>query len=138
METKKPEVFYHSEFCKAVCGYTDSELRDILNKNIIKPHMNSIGLDMPRTSADKVVDSWITFMSIDFRLPLLNMPMKKIYEAFRKFKLYEEYIHPRKHFVSHKKVYDTIYEKIELAYMERDVNSFKEGTQELVDIILHD
>ena len=43
---KRPEIFEKSKFCKAVCGLTEDELHDRINKKYIDPITEAPG-DMP-------------------------------------------------------------------------------------------
>lgn len=136
-----PETFSKSDFCKAVTGYTDSELRQLVTESYVNPldqRLAEIGRDEPRTVNDEFGERFSIFMHATFRIPLRDMPSEELYQAFRKHRAFEEYIHPREQFPLHKKYWGPIYQRLEDAHQAEDEQELKEGIQDLVDKILHD
>lgn len=139
---REPEVFYKDAFCKAVTGYTDSELRDMVSKGVVNPvdeKINlSVGRDMPRSQADETIDRFAVFMSMSLSIPLINKPIEELYTDFRKFRSWEEHVHPRQTFTAHAAYWGPTYREIEEAHRNGDGEGIKQGIITLVDQILHD
>lgn len=142
MNSPEPEIFFKDKFCKAVTGYTDKELRDMVTRRYVDPADNvletSIGHDMPRDGADQVADKYMIFMGAQYQLSLLDLPVESLYESFAKFRRWEEYVHPRPRFYDHEKYWGPTYRRIEEAFQARDEQAVKDGIVDLVDQILHD
>ncbi len=136
--TSGPEMFYKGDFCRTVCGHTDDELRTIIRDGYVEPLAQQRGFDEPRSDSDKLVDNYMTFMAASFQFPLLDISIEDLYEAFRKFREYEEHIHPRSQFSGHEECWGPIYRKIEEAFQSKDYHNFKQGIIDLVDMIIHD
>jgi hypothetical protein len=139
---QKPEVFYKDDFCRAVTGYTPSELHDTVEKEFVAPvdeKINlSVGRDMPRDMGEEIADHYMIFMSAQFRIPLVDQPTEKLHSAFSKFRAWERQIHPRNDCPQHRDYWEPTYDRIERAHTQGDENGIKEGIIELVDKILHD
>ena len=133
----RPEIFGYADFCKAVTGYTDSELRQAVRDGVIDDIAKARNFDQPRTDTEKVMDNYFTFMSMEFKIPILKLPIDELYQYFDKFRKHEKYIHPRDRFGSWETYLGPTYATIDSAFEEKDEESFMTSLQELVDKILH-
>ncbi|HIG97154.1 MAG TPA: hypothetical protein HA230_02310 [Candidatus Aenigmarchaeota archaeon] len=132
------DIFYKADFCRAVTGHTDSELRGIVSRDYIDPVTKSRGFDMPRSGGDVFVDRFALFMGTTFQFPLVDLPRDQLYEIFQRFRTYEEEVHPRREFSNHDAFYAPLYRDIEAAYQTGDVEELKGAISALVDGIVHD
>lgn len=136
-----PETFSKDDFCKAVTGYTNHELDRMVTTSYVDPvaeTIGKIGRDEPRTVNDEFVEKFLIFMHAAFRIPLRDVPSEELYQAFRKHRAFEEYVHPRNHFPLHEKYWGPTYRRVEEAHQTGNEENLKMGIQELVDKILHD
>lgn len=136
-----PETFSKGDFCKAVTGYTNRELDRLVTARYVDPlaeTLGKIGRDEPRTRNDAFGERFSIFMHATFRIPLREVPLEELYQAFRKHQAFEEYVHPREQFPLHEEYWGPAYQQIEEAHQAGDEEELKEGIQELVDKILHD
>lgn len=134
---KQPEPFGKSDFCKAVTGFNEIELIQIISESNIRSSRR-VGRDEPRNKTDEIVDSVVTFMSSSYRLPLKPLSMNELYFQFRRFRDFEEHVHPRDKFANHAAYWNPVYDEIETAYSRNDEDGLKNGIMELVDKIIHD
>ena len=133
----RPQVFYKEHLCKTLTGHTDKELRDVISKKYVQP-LAYAGDEYPRNDSEKLLDGLGLFMSTKFSIPLLDTSSEKIYEAFRKFKTWEEYVHPRDQFPHHETYWGPTYREIANTYHKNDIPRFKAEIARLIDQILHD
>lgn len=138
-DPNRPETFYKDELCLAVSGLTQHELLAISDKNFVTPIDKSLsfGRDAPRNESDELVDKHWIFMHTRIMIPLLKIPVSKLYEAVERFRKFEQYVHPQKD-SSQRAYFDPSYEKIEEAHREGDEVGTRAAILDLIDKILHD
>jgi len=147
----EPEPYGYHDFIKDVTGFTFHELMDrveqskefklvvsALSKNDIKPKTKTPEDIETTRAANKIANSWLTYMFTKFE-DCCAVPIEKAYTCYQKFRNREEYINPSDdpRFAEHRSHYDPIYDKIEKAYREGNVTEFKKGIDELVDLLMH-
>ncbi|MBI4599315.1 hypothetical protein HY732_00145 [Candidatus Uhrbacteria bacterium] len=140
-EARQP--FYKDKFCEAVTGYTDRVLRERISEGYVTPQDHAIdsiaGHDMPRSSGEVIADRLNVFMDTPFKIPLRDVPIDELYAAFKRFKEWEEYVHPRDNgFELHENYWGPAYRAIEDAYAVQDERGVKLAIMDLVDKIIHD
>ncbi len=133
------EIFYKDRFCKAVTGRTDSEWRDVIRGDYTEPTtLARMQPNTPITVEERFVQNFETFMSATFTVPILDLPIKDLYDMFERFRNYERNMHPRDEFTMYVGTYDRRYGAVEQAYKLDDTKGFRKALQELVDLIIHD
>lgn len=137
-------AFGYDDFCKAVTGNTDIELRAQVSKSWIDPAyklLQKTGFYEQEGIApvDEIVNRFELFMNSEFNLPLLKIPVSEMYDAFERFRDWERDVHPRddEAWVGSALYWEPIYKRIEDEWNNGNENGVKEGINQLIDYILH-
>ena len=135
------EPFGKYDFCRAVTGHDPGELFRLINNQFVDPayeKTQDVGFNKPRSNTDKIAGRYEIFMNTQFQIPLLDIPVGNLYEAFEKFRAGERYNYPRAEYPSNERYWEPVYKRVEDAWRAGDEQEVKLGIIELVDNILHD